>query len=59
MRARYGKREGFSNPTKKRCHDVGTAMARKTPICIHENVEGFEEARYPFVIYTRKLSSEQ
>ena len=42
---RYGLREGFANRKKKQCHDCATRFQKRTPISIHENVEGYEEAR--------------
>lgn len=45
---RFGKREGFENVTKARCHAVGTTFMRGSAVNIHENVVGYDEAQRVF-----------
>ena len=42
--SRYGLREGFRNLELKKVHDVGTKFMEATPVSVHENVPGYEEA---------------
>ena len=46
---RFGKREGFNNVVKSRCHSVGTAFMRQSAVNIHENVVGYDEACFAHV----------
>jgi hypothetical protein len=46
---RFGKREGFNNVVKSRCHSVGTAFMRGSAVNIHENVVGYDEAFFAHV----------
>lgn len=43
MTHRYGKREGFQNKEKKKCHDAGTVFQRRVDLSLHENVVGYDE----------------
>ncbi|CAK9113470.1 unnamed protein product [Durusdinium trenchii] len=42
----YGKREGFQNKEKKKCHDAGTVFQRRVDLSLHENVVGYDELRH-------------
>jgi hypothetical protein len=46
---RFGKREGFNNVVKSRCHSIGTAFMRRSAVNIHENVVGYDEALFAHV----------
>ena len=43
--ARYGKKEGFTNVTLKRVHDVGCTFQSTSDLSLHENVVEYEEDR--------------
>lgn len=46
---RYGKREGFENLKGKQLHDVGVRFQQVSPVSLHENVPGYDEAGWPYV----------
>lgn len=41
--ARYGLKQGFKNVVLKKVHDVATKFMDETPVCVHENVPGYEQ----------------
>ena len=53
---RFGKREGFHNVVKSRCHSVGTAFMRRSAVNIHENVVGYDEAFFCICLNLLTLS---
>ncbi|CAK9013015.1 unnamed protein product, partial [Durusdinium trenchii] len=41
--SKYGLKQGFKNVVLKKVHDVATKFMDETPVCVHENVPGYEQ----------------